>query len=294
MAAPDNFVYPEYLQSQSYAANFIRFTANKYQYGGHGDKIGSVSFYHPGNIAFADGASYATFDMGPIGRELANAVSGIASAADGDNAVENTRNQVLEAIKPLTASGNSDLRSVFTAKVLGSVGSMAGVPGAENIAAINANVRGLAVNPNTTAAFSNMNIRTYAFTFKLIAEKQSDSVLIRDIQNFIRNNMYAEASSTGESGSGGYLLGYPATFSISFHTANGLENPYYPKIYECFLTNFSSNFNASSHLHHEGGAPVEVDITLTFQETKVLTRQDLASLSSYTGGDTYNEEANND
>lgn len=265
---PIEYVYPSYLRGAS--SNFIRFTANKYQYGGIGEKIGSIDFYHPGNIAFADGASYATFDMGPIGKELAEAVVGVNSQQD-------FKTQADAIVNKLTNKGSAEMRTLIGMNVIKDM-AKAVIPGGDSIPQVYSNVKGIAINPNTTASFSNMNIRTYVFTFKMIAENPKDSELIRNIQNFIRSNIYAEE------GPEGFMLNYPSTFSISFHTPDGSENPYYPRIYECFMTNFQANYNASSHLHHDGGAPVEVDVSLTFQETKVLTKKDIDQLSRFVGG----------
>ena len=263
------FVYPQYLLGTP--SNFVKFTANKYQYGGKGPELGSICFYHPANIAFADGASYSTFDLGPLGREMAGVVNNNGNISDAMSKAANTTFK--------DSPEASELRTYLGIKILkDAAGGI--VPGAEAAPAVYGTVKGIAVNPNTTSTFSNMNIRTYVFNFKMVAESQKDSALIRDIQNFIRDNIYAEE------GPGGYMLNYPSTFNISFHTSNGLDNPYYPKVYECFMTNFQTNFNASSHLHHDGGAPVEVDVSMTFQETKVLTKGDINVLNGFVGGST--------
>lgn len=261
-----DYIYPKYLNGAR--SNFVRFTAHKYVFGGSGgDKIASLDFYHPGNIAFADGASYTTFDMGAIGRMAADTINRGGDVTD--NLLAETRNVVSNSESLSGYIGYNILKNA----ILGTSGTD------DRLSNVYTNVKGIAINPNTTVSFTNMNIRTYLFNFKLIAESPNDTYLIRDIQNFIRTYMYAEQAAEG------ILLNYPSTWKITFHTEDGGENPYYPNIYECFLTNMQTNFNASSHLHHEGGAPVEVDLSLTFQETKVLTRNDiLAMASEMTGG----------
>ena len=263
--APE-YKYPIYLRG--HRSNFITFTCNEYVYGGSGGPpVGSVSFYHTGNIAFADGASYTTFDMGAMGREVANAIG-------NDGNLTNVANKAIASI----TDQKGTLKNFIGAKILASTVD-AVIPDSiiNNASQIYSNVKGIAVNPNTTAAFTNMNIRTYLFNFKMIAEEPEDSARIRDIQTFIRRNTYAAL------GSEGFLLSYPPTWKITFHTEDGRQNPYYPRIYECFLTNFQTTFNASSHLHHDGGAPVEVDVSMTFQETKVLTQNDIDNLSTGPG-----------
>ena len=74
---------------------------------------------------------------------------------------------------------------------------------------------------------------------------------------------------------GSIALVYPPLFHISFYS-EGRINEYLPKIKPCYLTALDSTFNAtSSTFHQDTGAPIEVDIALTFQEERVLVRQDL-------------------
>ena len=49
-----------------------------------------------------------------------------------------------------------------------------------------------------------------------------------------------------------------------------------PIIRPCYLTSLESTFNESTTaMHADTGAPVEVNITVGFQEERVLVRQDL-------------------
>ena len=254
------YMYPSNLADSK--SNFIRITANKYQYGGGGSSIASVSLYHPSQVTFQDGAGYSTMDLGPIGSTI---IAGINSGRSAESIA-------LEANRNVMDTGNStsgDLRNLISLKIAKDAGLTSLVPGVENLQAVYGAAKGVAVNPNTVSSFQNMNIRTYQFNFKMVAKDPDESNDIRKIQSFFREHMYPEE------GAGSYILTYPATFRIQFYTSEGRENPYYPKIYETFLTNFSTNFNSSSHLHYAGGAPIEVDISLTFQETKVLTKADL-------------------
>lgn len=256
--------YPSNLMDTK--SNFLRIEANKYQYGGGGPILGAVSLYHPSGVSFADGAGFSTFDMGPLGREFLQGVTGAESGSDLMlRATAITKNAI---DKGAEGPGSAELRTMLAIKIAKDSGAAQLAPGTENLQQVYGASRGVAVNPNTATAFQNMNIRAYTFNFKMIAESPDESDTIRQIQTFFREHMYPER------GPGDYLLTYPATFTVKFYTADGSENPYYPKMYELNLTNFQTNYNGSSHLHFDGGAPVEVDISLSFQETKVLTKAD--------------------
>ena len=251
-----SLVYPSNLFNAG--TPFVSFTAQKFTYGKGGKPLGFCSLYHPTNVAFQDGAGYTTFDMGPIGSKL---IQGIGAS--------NTEESLKAAVTNMQGAvqGNSDVKTMLALKIAKDAGLTAGL----DPAATYGLAKGIVTNPNTTAQFTNMSIRSYVFNFKLVADSADDSKEIKEIQQFFRHNMYPEP------GPANYILSYPAKWEIKLYTSQGTENIYYPKIHECFLTSFNTNFNASSHMHFATGAPVEVDISLTFQETKVLNKNEIIS-----------------
>ena len=42
-----------------------------------------------------------------------------------------------------------------------------------------------------------------------------------------------------------------------------------------YLTQMTGTYNSSGNAFHADGGPTEIDISLTFQESKALTREDL-------------------
>lgn len=251
---PAPLVFPSNLYSTG--SNYVTFTA----YNKDGGSIGHAALYMPPGMAFADGAGYTTFDMGPLGADIAAGISGGISSDSVRTVLENAT---------AAANSNADLRTIMAGKM---IQNAAMVPGADRVSDIYQASKSIAINPNTTTAFQNMNIRTFVFNFKLVADNQNDSVKIKQIQNFFRELMYADTAGQG------YLLSYPAKWKVRFKNGLSNENPYYPKIYESYLTNFQTTFNQSGHLHHRDDAPTEVDISLTFQETRVLTQADIRGL----------------
>ena len=74
--------------------------------------------------------------------------------------------------------------------------------------------------------------------------------------------------------SGAVSLRYPAKFTIDFYNGEK-KNKYMPKIMDTYLVNCTTTYNSTTNAFHEDGQPVEVDMSLTFQETRPLTRHDL-------------------
>ena len=254
MAFRAPLIFPSNLYTSK--SGFVTFTA----YDKDGGSIGHCALYMPPGVSFADGAGYSTFDMGPLGADIAAGISG----GINQDAVKSVLDSATAA-----ANENADLRTIMAGKM---IQNAAMVPGADRVSDIYQQSKSIAINPNTTTAFQNMKIRSFVFNFKLVPDNQSESADIKNIQNFFRELMYADTAGQG------YLLSYPAKWKIHFKNGLANENPYYPKIYESYLTNFQTSFNGSGHLHHRDDAPTEVDISLTFQETRVLTQADIRGL----------------
>ena len=87
------------------------------------------------------------------------------------------------------------------------------------------------------------------------------------IENIFRKYLYPTKAGVAS-------LQYPAKFNIGFFTG-GKINKYMPKIMETHLVNCTTTYNSTSNAFHDDGQPVEVDVALTFQETKPLLRSDL-------------------
>jgi hypothetical protein len=245
-------VYPANLYDSD--SNYIIFTARDKD----GASLSSIALYSPPALAFSDGAGYSTFDMGPIGATIVAGVEGGLGADDLKNMAS-------------AATGSTELKTILAAKALQNA---AVIPGADRAADSYQQSKSIAMNPNTVTAFSNMNIRSYVFNFKLVAENQNESIQIKGIQNAFREFMYADTD-----GAQGYILKYPAKWDISFKRGGTSDdNPFLPRIFESYLTNLQTTMNSSSHLTHADGSPTEVDLSITFQETRVLTQNDIRGL----------------
>ena len=55
-------------------------------------------------------------------------------------------------------------------------------------------------------------------------------------------------------------------------------NQYLPKIAACYCTSVSSTFNSDADVFHRDGAPLSVDLSLAFTETRALNQRDIDNL----------------
>lgn len=224
----------------------------------------------PPGLTFSDTIAYNTINLGILGPTLLDAVSKLTSVLSS-NVDQMQVNAGLAAmdiyagIKNRVLSGNAAAAASIAARKIPGVSEFA-----DKIDYGNRQV----LAPNTNSAFESPGIRNFSFTFKMVPKDKGDTEAIRNIVNFFRKYAYPEGNTI--------FLKYPPIWTIKFF--NGSErNMYIPGIYGCYLTSVSSTYNAGTNLFHADGSPVEVDVALTFQETKVLTRAEIDKLNTGEG-----------
>jgi hypothetical protein len=221
----------------------------------------TIYLYTPSAIASADSASYGTQNLGFIGGALIG----------GRN-----------AMKPVMGEeGGGSLGDTVSAAVKGAGGYWElGKAGAIGLGQkFNTNLgdtalmgAGLAANPLTNMQFEGIGMRSFTFNFKLVAESRKEAIEIRSIENTFRKFLYPLQERSG------VVLAYPPYWQIQFMKfgASAMEeNKYLPFIDLCYLRNISCTYNASSNAFHLDGVPVELDMSLTFDEAQQNTRGDL-------------------
>jgi len=206
----------------------------------HGEEVecDSIHLFVPQGFSMPDSASYGTMDLGLIGATMNDSPGELTSA---------------DAISQLAAKGA--LIDSVTGAPLSSMTGAAGLKA------------GIAVNPFTETTFTNSNIRSFGFTFKLVSENKEEADAAAIIENIFRKYLYPDKKGVAS-------LKFPAKFNIGFFNG-GKINKYMPKIMETHLVNCTTTYNSTSNAFHDDGQPVEVDVALTFQETKPLLRSDL-------------------
>jgi hypothetical protein len=65
---------------------------------------------------------------------------------------------------------------------------------------------------------------------------------------------------------------YPAEFQLTYFYRN-TENPYLFSFKPCVLTDMQVDYGGDQFSTFANGAPVEVNISLTFRETEILTKE---------------------
>jgi len=187
-----------------------------------------------------------------------------------------------EAASELATEKDSDLGAAKAAVITTALGAATAKLGGGAIAAIGAAggasqilagagvAEGIAINPHTAVLFDNVNFRSFGFNYKFIARSPEESRMIKQITDTFELAMHPSAGGYGA----GFLFEYPEEFEIEF--ADSIKDHMF-KIGRCVLTSFNVNYNGeNTPLFFEGtGAPVSVEISMEFQETKLRTKENL-------------------
>lgn len=228
--------------------------------------IESICMPCPGGVVYTDSATYATVDMGTI--------SGVAEIA---SAFQQGGNTVAEKVKAAAgeagaqvASGGGLGASILLTKKLG----MERTSQALELSGKQV------INPRTNTTFSGNVLRNFQFDFSLIGQNEAEVRMIDRIQNVFRYNVYAS-----ELGQRKTMLQYPPLWHIEFLSPDMIELEYMPKIFSCYLTNVAVTVNSESNTWRKDLSPYQISVSLSFQESKVLTRNEIEDLEQNSNRD---------
>ena len=248
---------------------------NPYENKEIGEKVGRVTLPLMRDLRYTDNVNYETANLGILGGGAESLMQGdnpLKGATDGNgnlsggisalvaNVLAKSTGEIVGA--GLGAIGAGGAGAVLGATVLG--GADEGISGAVRSATR------IASAPNQRTLFQNVNLREFAFAFKMVANNQREMEQIRNIVKFFREELYPEKISLGETG---VPLGYefPNMFEIDVVNKDG-SNPAF-NIQRCYLRDVTTSFNgASSGMYYDGNF-IEVDISLRFQEAVALDKE---------------------
>lgn len=204
--------------------------------------IHQIYLYTPSAITFADGLAYENIDF-------TNAVGSALSAAQ-------------------SASEGKDIGLVDTLK--GYFGAMAADKAGSgtleaNAAAVLAIGNGQTKNPRTQMLFKAPALRQLSLTWKLMASNQQESAVIEGLVQTLRAHAYPELIANGST------FVFPDIFKVDFVTKGGGKAKMI-NFANAYCTSVSVNYGASGPSFFPDGSPVEIDFTMSFQETATLDR----------------------
>jgi hypothetical protein len=220
-----------------------------------------VRLYLPAGLSFRDNVTYENFDLGGAG----------AAMEGGLGFAESMMKGVGSFVTNITGGGGADLAKLAAIQLSGKAGSFA-----SELQAVQKLSGGLTMNPNSRVLFKQPNIREFSFAFKFVAKSAKEAEQVNEIIKFFRTELYPDEINANV-GNTSISLGYrfPNKFKIQFFY-RGEQIPHLAKIKDCYLRDVSTTYNASQMAMHSDGNFTEIDMTLSFQETRALVRKDVS------------------
>ena len=123
-------------------------------------------------------------------------------------------------------------------------------------------------------AFKGVDKRKFSYDFKMMPRSKREADEVAEIIYAFKFHMLPEMTA-GEK-QDGRSLNYPSTFDIQYMYVNQ-ENNYLHKISTCYLESMDVTYGGSRYTtfdgNEDGAPPVETNITLTFAEIELITRE---------------------
>ena len=220
----------------------------------------SVELYMPAGVQIQDGVVFDNADFGITGN---TAFEGAGSARDVisrlNPAMEITN--LTEKIK--NAANKNDAANAAAAFAASKAGSTRG--------AIVSSALQTTINPNTRAVFKTVPLREFSFAFKLLPQSQQEAREIVDIVNMFREEIYPEVYKVGNTP---ISYKFPNQFMITLdYDGKDVDIMILPS----YLINMNTTYNGSSASFYRDGKFSEIDLTLSFRESRTLSRQDITN-----------------
>ncbi len=182
-------------------------------------------------------------------------------------------------VQGLLAQGN-------TTEFLGRIGERANLFGinllGQNFTELALFNSGIALNPQLELLYRKTNNREFIFNFRFAPTSAEDAQTIEDIIRTLRYHAAPSFRTLGNQATvnnSRYIIP-PSQFEIEFITMDGTGVAYndrLPRIASCVLSNVDVNYAPSGQFSaFETDHPVETQVQLTFTETVILTKQDVA------------------
>ena len=220
----------------------------------------SVALYLPANVQDSTTATYEGAATGVLGWGINEAIIGGAQwkaddlEALSDTAVGGLKTVLQEAIKNLGAE------------------VVEGLTGAEGGVGLVNKLFGRALNPFVEVLFQTMGLRSFTYNFNFAPRNAKETEEIQQIIQLFRFHMAPELQ-----GENSRYLTLPSEFDIHYmYRAQGgesYENDYFNRIATCVLTAVNTDYTPGKVRTFEHGAPTQITMSLSFQETELLTKE---------------------
>lgn len=182
--------------------------------------------------------------------------------------VNKNRKEIAQGLESL-AAGNAEGIKTLAENGIDAVSNVATDIIADNdiVRAISASTVKLGGDPALTYAFKTMDHRSFSFSFNMIATNSSEAQAIKDIVKALKLAAAPDYIGREEEG----LILYPDTIKVKYK-----DDTYLHKFRKSVIKTVDVTYNtlaADKFTTFKGGAPLGVQLDLTFEELAIVTKK---------------------
>lgn len=122
------------------------------------------------------------------------------------------------------------------------------------------------LNPFREVIFESVDFRSFSFRYKFLPKNKAESEAVRNIIKLFKYHMHPEMSASK------LFFIYPSEFQITYYFQNAVNN-YMHKFAPCVLESMEVSYGGEQFSSFSDGNPTEVNMTLIFRETEILTKK---------------------
>lgn len=236
----------------------------------------AIALHMPNGLSIRYSANWETEDMASAEMVSQLGESGMAAMKSLNEVNKST---MVDSIPNSTNEAKDSVKKIVNSALGAGVVNQAltNVPGGAYMSART----GLAPNPRKEMVFKGVDFRTFSFEYKFFPRSDAEAKNVEQIINTFKFHMHPEYKDKDS-----YLYVYPSEFDISYYTSvNGVQqiNTHVHKHTSCVLIEMSVSYGSQGNFTvFANGMPTEINITLTFKELQVPTKE---TIKDPTGSD---------
>jgi len=126
----------------------------------------------------------------------------------------------------------------------------------------------VSLNPFKEVIFEAVDFRAFNFKYRFFPKSRQEANNVEKIIKLFKFHMHPDLSTNK------LFFIYPSEFEIAYFFESN-ENTYFHKIKPCVLESMDVSYGGEQFSSFKDGKPTEVNMTLTFRETEILTKKQI-------------------
>jgi hypothetical protein len=122
------------------------------------------------------------------------------------------------------------------------------------------------INPFKEVLFTGIDFRSFQFKYRFMPKSKQEADQVKAIIDRFKFHMHPELSENK------LFFIYPSEFEISY-IYEGKGNQYFHKFKPCVLETMDVTYGGEQYSSFTDGNPTEINLSLLFRETEILTKQ---------------------